>query len=230
MLFDLDDTLYDLKQPFEKAINDVFPVIEIDNNQLFYYFRKYSDDKFDSTQNGEMLIEDMHIYRIKEALNIYQIDISNEISIKFQKTYEKYQNEIRLTKEIRNILDYCYSHPEIQIGIITNGEKKRQWNKIKTLGLLRWFSEERIFISGEIGYSKPNKKIFDFVEFKLKLIKNETYFIGDSYNNDVVGSYNAGWNAIWINKRHLEIPKNLNTSKKTIYGDKELLEYIKDLY
>ncbi|MEB7805749.1 HAD family hydrolase [Mammaliicoccus fleurettii] len=229
ILFDLDDTLYDLKHPFKKSINELFSKINVDINQLFYYFRKYSDSKFELTQTGKMSIKEMHIYRITKALEVCGLNISNEEAIQFQRTYEKYQYEITLTKEIINVLDYCYNHQEIQIGIITNGEKDRQWNKIKTLELLRWFPKDSIFISGEIGFSKPDKKLFDIVELKLNLKKKETYYIGDSYNNDVMGSYNVGWNAIWLNKRNLRLHEKLNISKKIIYEEKELLQYIKSL-
>lgn len=207
----------------------MFPKNKIDNLKLFSYFRKFSDEVFEMTQIGELSISEMHKYRIKKSLNIYNINISDEKAILFQRTYEKFQKQISLSKEIKEILDYCSNHNNIDIGIITNGEIDRQWNKIKTLELSQWITKEMIFISGEIGYSKPNKKIFEFVENKLKLNKDDTYFIGDSNTNDVIGSCNAGWKSIWLNKRKVKEPDKLNNLKKVIYSEKELLRYIKNL-
>ena len=68
-LFDVDDTLYDQKQPFEKAYRTFFPEDqEMDVGRLFVLSRKYSDEVYEDSQTGRMSMEEMYIYRIRKAL------------------------------------------------------------------------------------------------------------------------------------------------------------------
>lgn len=201
LIFDLDDTLYDLKTPFIKSLNKNFPNINVDVEMLFKNFRMHSDEVFDLTQTGEMSIKDMHIYRIKMAMNDLDFDIDDLDSLSFQEKYEQFQKDIVLSEEVMNLLNYCRDK-NINMAIITNGEKDRQWDKIRTLNITNWISKENIFVSGELGFSKPDVNIFKIVEKEMDIQSNQSYYVGDSFENDVVGAKEAGWKAIWYNNRN----------------------------
>ena len=67
ILFDIDDTLYDLSIPFKEAFREFFPGEEIELEGAFLASRKYSDLIYDRSLNGEISIEEMYIYRMGNA-------------------------------------------------------------------------------------------------------------------------------------------------------------------
>ena len=77
----------------------------------------------------------------------------------------------------------------IKMGIISNGGGEHQWAKIHTLGLTEWIPEANIMISGEVGAAKPDAKIFDFARWKMKIPRDDAWYIGDTFENDIVGKY-----------------------------------------
>ena len=58
----------------------------------------------------------------------------------------------------RTLEDSCIvkKSNDIFIAILTNGRPEPQYAKVVALGLHKWFDDEHIFISGGIGYQKPD--------------------------------------------------------------------------
>lgn len=80
----------------------------------------------------------------------------------------------------------------IFIAILTNGRPEPQYAKVVALGLHKWFDDEHIFISGGIGYQKPDPQAFKYIENAFALNPEETWYVGDTYEADVVGANTAG--------------------------------------
>ena len=201
ILFDVDDTLYDQLEPFREACKQHFHFEQLSIESLYTLSRKYSDEIFLLSENGKMSMEDMQIYRIQNAMKKLGYTITDEQALDFQKTYAKNQNEIELLPYMQIVFEYCIAH-KIKIGIITNGPSKHQRKKIKQLGLYKWFKNDNIFISSEVGIAKPDSGIFRFVEEKMQLDNHQTYYVGDSFENDIIGAKQAGWKAVWCNYRN----------------------------
>lgn len=228
LIFDIDDTLYDQLKPFKDAFNKVFDKYKnIPCMELYKKSRKYSDDVFEQTEKGILSVEDMHIYRITKAFYDYGIKIKIEDAIKFQKEYALNQNKIKISKGMLEVLDFAKKN-NIVMGILTNGSIVHQTNKVKTLGLEKWICINNIFISESMNISKPYVRAFEFVENRMGIDPNCTYYIGDSLNNDVVGAKRAGWKMIWINRRNHIIPKDFKFYPDyTVEDDKELVKILK---
>ena len=79
-------------------------------------------------------------------------------------------------------------------------------------------------MSGDLGINKPDKRIFEHAEEKLKLNKNQLFFIGDSLENDVIGANNADWNVIWINRYNQKLPKDAKVYKEVKNNEELFLE------
>ena len=63
---------------------------------------------------------------------------------------------------------------------------------------------EHIFISSEIGFEKPDKKIFEAVENKMDLPAESFLHLGDSYSRDFEGAKSAGWKALLFGRPIIE--------------------------
>lgn len=207
VIFDLDDTLYDQLEPFKEAVqkNLLFPENQIED--LYLFSRKFSDEVFHLNHTGRMKVEDMHIYRMQNACAQFGMHLTPAQALRFQEDYAYFQGQITLFEDAKETLSYCKQH-DIPLGLITNGPTDHQWAKVKQLELTHWISEENIFISSAVGLSKPDVKLFEYAEQTMDLNKKTTYYIGDSYENDINGAKNAGWKAIWRNHRGRKKPQS----------------------
>ena len=76
---------------------------------------------------------------------------------------------------------------------------------VKGLGMDKYFI--KIYSSGNIGYEKPNSKIYEYVLNDAKININDCIMIGDSYNSDIQGGKKMGIKSILIrseNKNNYE--------------------------
>ena len=64
------------------------------------------------------------------------------------------------------------------------------------LGLSRYI--QRIYIGEEIGFSKPNRRAFEFVLRDLDAAAPDVLMVGDSIENDIDGAEQAGIKAVLI--------------------------------
>ncbi|HOO34374.1 MAG TPA: HAD-IA family hydrolase [Thermotogota bacterium] len=83
------------------------------------------------------------------------------------------------------------------LGLLSNWDENGR-NIIKINELDKYF--KYIIISSELGFEKPDKKIF---EYALNLCKREAekcLYIGDNFYDDVIGSSKVGMNSILINR------------------------------
>ncbi|QXN86937.1 HAD family hydrolase [Tetragenococcus halophilus] len=228
VLFDLDDTLYDQLEPFKKAVqkNFLFPTSQIED--LYLFSRSFADEVFPLTHTGEMKLEDMYVYRMQNACAQFGMQLTSTQALRFQEDYKYFQGQIELFADAKRALSYC-THHNISLGLITNGPTNHQWGKIQQLGLLHWISERNIFISSTVGFSKPDIHLFEYAEQSMGLSKKETYYIGDSYENDIEGAKNAGWKAIWFNHRGRKKPQSQFVFDQVLERKTSLYETIQSL-
>ena len=78
----------------------------------------------------------------------------------------------------------------------------------------------KIYSSANIGYEKPNKKIFEYVLNDLHTNKTKCIMIGDSYEADIAGAIRSGITPILVrkenNKNYKWYCSNLEDIHKTI--------------
>ena len=86
--------------------------------------------------------------------------------------------------------------------IVSNGFKEVQNEKIKTSNIDKYF--KKVYLSEEIGYQKPNRKIFDAILHDLNAAPSDCVMIGDDYAVDIVGARNAGIDQIYYNPDGIE--------------------------
>ncbi len=80
-----------------------------------------------------------------------------------------------------------------RLALLSNWDKRLR-NVAAECGIGKFF--ETIFISSEVGFEKPDRRIFSHVEKSMVLNPKNILHIGDSPDRDAAGAINAGWNAI----------------------------------
>ena len=200
LLFDMDDTLYDHLEPFALAYEDMFAgTYAISVEHLFFISRKYSDKAFERLQCGGITMDELCIYRIQKAFQELHIEIPAGQAREFQRRYAGYQMKVSISEKMKGILSFCKER--IPMGIITNGTADHQRPKIEQLGIRQWIPDQNIFISEEMGMDKPDKRIFCKACERMGIARENVWFVGDSYVNDIEGAQNAGLHPIWIRRR-----------------------------
>ena len=227
IVFDVDDTLYEQIVPFENAYKSLFDM-DIDIEKFYLLSRYYSDVKFEASRNGEMTMDEYHIYRIQEAAKDLGVFLTDEQALNMQKEYKKNQQKLQMSDITINILKLARKN-NVKLGIITNGLSEHQWSKIEALGVERWIDKDNIIVSGDYSINKPDVRIFEIMQEKLQLPNDFLYYIGDSIENDIVGANNAGWKAIWINRYKQKSPKEVDIYK-IAENNNELFEIIEKIF
>lgn len=227
IIFDVDETLYDMTQPFERAFKELWQdKYNIDMYELYTVSRIHSDRVFDQVMAGTMTVDDAGIYRMQNAMKDFGYDITEEEALKFQHVYRRHQQHLDISETMEKILNLIKEHG-ISLAILTNGDTEHQMEKIRGMGLERWFSDDRIFVSDAVGYFKPDVRTFQAVENALKLNREETWYIGDSIENDVEGAGAAGWHVILFNRRHNDTSVIQHKPDYIVENEEELLDVVK---
>lgn len=227
LIFDLDDTLYNLMGPFQLVHEKLYAdKTEADCTELFIQSRIYSDEIMEAEKKGLILHEDCFYERIKRTYHDVGIEINRDDAETFEKLYREFQTQIEIGNGVEDLLDYCKEN-HIFIAILTNGRPGPQHAKVVALNLHRWFDDAHIFISGAIGYQKPDPQAFKYVEDTFKLNPEETWYVGDTYEADVIGSNQAGWHTVWFNHRNKQCPEK-NRADVTVKSIEELKAFIED--
>lgn len=229
LVFDIDDTMYDLMAPFKKSHDHLFAGrVNADTTELFKKSRIYSDIILEREKNGEIPSTDSFHERLRMTYQDVGLKITREESALFETEYRYYQTKIEMFDFMRDVLDYC-KEARLPIAVLTNGSYKGQWKKAEALNLQSWFSPEQIFISGEIGYHKPDVRAFQAVSERMHFLPEQTWYVGDTYESDIIGASQAGWHTIWLNHRMRACPEENCIADKEIHEGIFLLPLIKTL-
>lgn len=201
IVFDLDDTLYNEIDYLKSAYVAVAKKLKPDNwEQLYtYIFSLYRNN-----QNVfEYLSENYDITK-EQLLHSYRYHIPN---IKpFDGVIETFEN---------------IKQQNGKIGILTDGRKVTQTNKLNALGLTHFI--DHIVISEVIGSEKPAAN--NYVAFE-KFHKSGTYFyIGDNYKKDFITPKSRGWQTVAL----MDSGLNIHSHAHSYSGDEYCPHhYIKD--
>ncbi len=95
-------------------------------------------------------------------------------------------------------------------GIVTHGWTTKQAEKIVRLGLVPLLDPRAIFISDQLGISKPNPKIYALALRDLELEPAEAMYVGDSPSHDIAPPKSIGMLTVWARRaarRAIERPE-----------------------
>ncbi|WP_229692089.1 HAD family hydrolase [Paenibacillus radicis (ex Gao et al. 2016)] len=204
--FDVDDTLYDHLTPFRKAVEAVAGVNEAFPYEAAYHRMRYYSDLLSLELGGAGAMgtgspmEEMRRSRFQLALAEFDIELSMEQAAAMQAAYIGCQYEIEMFAGARELIAELVRAGHV-VGLITNGTGEHQMNKIRAMELDGLIPPAYQFVSGVVGWDKPDGRIFAHVNEVTGTLPANSYYVGDSWRNDVVGAVEAGWTVVWFNHR-----------------------------
>ncbi|MFC3748430.1 HAD family hydrolase [Paenibacillus sp. GCM10012306] len=200
VFFDLDDTLYDHLVPFREAVKEVLkPAGEnLDFADLFFKVRHHSDLLWPKYLSGEIPLEETRVMRMERAFADFGMTLDRAQAAEVQAAYIDRQYRIEMIQGVRQQLERFIAGGHT-VGVITNGPADHQMKKIVGLGVDRILPADRIFISDAVGIAKPDPELFAYVNRKTGTTAEQSLYVGDAWDNDVVGALGAGWKVCWYN-------------------------------
>ncbi len=88
----------------------------------------------------------------------------------------------------------------IQTGIITHGWTIKQAEKLIRLGILPHVDPEAVFISDQVGISKPNPKLYALALERLGLEPQQVMYVGDNLEHDIAPPASLGIHTVWARR------------------------------
>lgn len=88
----------------------------------------------------------------------------------------------------------------VRIGVITHGWTVKQAEKLVRLKLVPYLDPRAVFISDQIGISKPNPKLYQTALNDLCLSAPEVMYVGDSLEHDIAPPQSIGMITVWARR------------------------------
>ncbi|SPY20432.1 uncharacterized HAD-hydrolase [Paenibacillus polymyxa] len=227
VFFDVDDTMYDHLHPTRDTLRTVLGLSErFPYEEVYHRIRYYSDllsakGGLLEGKAGQEELDEMREGRFILALQEFGVDITREQAVHVQQEYLDRQYRIESFEGATSLIDELSSAGYV-VGLITNGLEEHQMSKIKAMTLENHVAAEHIFVSGTVGYAKPDPRIFQIVNERTGTLAEHCCYIGDSWRNDVAGAIAANWQVIWFNHRNAFPESDVSGAYKTAASYTEL--------
>ena len=177
ILFDLDFTLYN-ECDFLKAVVSASKISGDYKKKINNCFRIKSQNIIDDL----LMIQNQ---LTKENSN-HLFHIMKKIKLNLPKCYD---NIIELLEKFKN-------NSLIKTGLVTNGVPEIQKNKMKCLGISKYFNQ--IIYAKELDYEKPDHVPFKLALERLSVDSSSVLYIGDHPLNDIKPANELGMDTLWV--------------------------------
>lgn len=209
IIFDLDRTLWDFERAASETLSDLYNLYiksrtHVSLDGFIQVYKKINEslwDAYRAQQISKDLLRSKRFQITLEEIGIHDNALGTRlgdlyVNIISQKVY--------LLPYAMELLEYL--KPNYSMSIMTNGFKEVQYPKIKQSGIGHYFCHT--FISEEIGFNKPDIRIFEFAIQTLNIEPKEILFVGDDWEVDILGAARAGMQQAFFNPAQLKVQEN----------------------
>lgn len=188
LLIDADGTLFDFDRAERRAIEQTLASCGLPSDDATCaLYSRLNAAEWKRLERGEVTSEELRrnrFLRLGEALGV-EVDPDLLNSTYMQKLSAG-----------ADLLDGAYEaverlSRECTVAVVTNGLPPVQRARMESSGLGRLV--HRLYISGEVGYSKPAPEFFDAVCRDMGIDdRSQAIVVGDSLTSDIAGAKNSG--------------------------------------
>lgn len=208
VFFDIDDTLWDFATNSLKSLTILYSSEKIlqqtfsDCESFIHNYHIINTSLWNDFNKGKINSDFLKIERFRQLLwhddtldnaSVEQINISKHLCSEYLRILGTQTTLVNGAVETLSALQ-----PHYCIAALTNGFREVQYKKIYNTGLWRYI--QRMVISDETSWHKPQIELFDYARNAVGAHPEECLMIGDNPDTDIAGALNAGWNAVYFNK------------------------------
>jgi HAD superfamily hydrolase (TIGR01549 family) len=226
VLFDLDDTIlhFTVGQPncWQLALERLVPQ-RTDHAVLLTSIDRESRDFWAPAGRAFWGRQNMHEARRRiacSALSDHGIplnlchSIADEMTERKEALVRPFEGAVEVLSSLRG-----RGH---RLGLLTNGSAAFQRTKIRRFELEPLF--ELILVEGELGYGKPDRRVFGAALAHFGVRSAHACMIGDNLDADIAGARDSGMSAIWHDAYGVGLPERpIATPDRVIRSLSELL-------
>ncbi len=219
LLFDADNTLFDFSLAEKNAFYLTCNEQGIDHSEALYEtYSEINDALWKKLEKKETTLELLKKERFRQLLftvdpKSVSEDTVSQMSTNYMENLGKQTCLIEDAVEICRILSQKY-----RLFLITNGISRIQKARFASSELNGFFEE--VFISEDMGYSKPAPGYFDYVIAKIGDKDLSKYLvIGDSLTSDCDGAIGYGLDICRFNPK-----SESDNGRKLTYSVKKLMD------
>lgn len=232
VFFDIDDTLYDQAKPFAYAVRRVCGDISGASDAALYdASRRYSGPIFAAFSAGRTPTMHEYALRMQQTLAEFGVSIDYRTAEEVQRVYSDESGAaMSLSPAMASCLDVCRARARLGVGVISNGRKELQAEKLEILGISRWVLPGAVFVSQAVGLAKPDPALFRYACRQLGTVPDRCIYVGDAWDTDIVGACAARMPCVWLNRRGRTRPRDAKGVSPTweVRTEEELLALLSD--
>lgn len=200
LFFDLDFTLWDFATNETSTLARLFEKYSLgsyfdDFNAFLFRYKAINTGLWFKYRAGDVKIGELKIKRFYNTLLAVGEEnwhLAANLASDFAAINPTMTAVMPYTFEVLN-----YLYPRYQLNIITNGQGDVQRLKLEKSGLITYFN--KVFISDEVGFSKPDQAFFEHAISSCNALKSQSLIIGDSIESDIKGAMNFNLDHVYFN-------------------------------
>lgn len=229
MLIDLDDTIIHFPSPEEcwrqVCADGAGRVPGLDSDELFKEIMRTRDWYWSDPERHRIGRLDLNgattsiVRRSLGRLGFDLPDLARDIGLSYRTMRD---GGAELIPGAAEALRRFRGHG-IRLAMITNGTSEGQRAKIERFGLDRHF--DRIFIEGELGYGKPNRRVYLGAMESLGSVPGETWCVGDNLEWEVAAPQRLGIYSVWVDPSGEGPPTDSGVTPDRIVASMAELEF-----
>ena len=206
ILFDADGTLMDFHRGESEAVRLTMEKMGIEPTDfLASEYSKINDSLWKMLERKEITKPELLIRRFEIFCERFGFSVDAEKMARF------YENALSQkgylfdgAEELCSKLSESFS-----LYIVTNGVERIQKGRFSHVTLHKYVKD--VFISGVIGYEKPDVRYFEAVAEKIPdFDKKRALIVGDSLSADIAGGINFGIDTCFYNPQGKAVPPDMN--------------------
>ncbi len=196
LLVDLDNTIFDFDAGKTVALGRL--LTELFGEVQPLALRVYRDENkkcWQAVEAGQLAVDAVNLRRISKMLEA--LDYRGDHRQAADRYIELLAAMPILFEGAEQLLEALARH--YKLAAITNGFSNVKRPHLANSQTERFF--EHLFISSELGVSKPQPLFFDQVMATLKVERSACLIIGDSLSSDILGGINSAIDTCWYRRQ-----------------------------
>ncbi|WP_432542918.1 HAD family hydrolase [Kineococcus sp. SYSU DK002] len=201
VVLDLDDTLFDHSTAALSGLRAWVQSLDRDSSpELEDAWIAAERRHFRSWREGEISFDEQRRRRLREILPLLQLPVGDDAELDALFTdgfLRAYQQAWTVFDDVEKALDDLHA-AGLRTAVLTNGTREQQNAKIEAIGLTGRLGP--VFTAEELGVAKPRPQAFLRVCEQLEVAPDQTLYVGDDHEVDVLGARAAGLRAVHLDR------------------------------
>jgi putative hydrolase of the HAD superfamily len=203
VMFDLDDTVFDHVGARYAGLTAHRRTLGLHGDDAAEVERwvALEEEWYPYWLRGELTHDEQRRARVRAFTALHGVDLTEDWDADawFADYFAHYRSGWALHEDAGPCFDELERRiPGVRFGLITNGELGLQTSKMVAVELD--VRIEQVIASGEVGFAKPDPRIFRLACDRFGVAPAGAAYVGDRLHTDAIGAADAGLTGVWLDR------------------------------